>query len=662
MRRLRFLYPLSFSTCLLFSFMHPPTIKAADCAGTQVVSSCTQEHLRAAIGEGGWISLCCDGTIALTNTIQIEHDVVLDATGHKVTISGGDAVRLFKVNPGVSFSVTNVVLAAGKHDGVVPGEAGHGAAILNEGGTVLLVGAALINNRVAGYGGLPEPPGFGSGGAIFSRGGALTLIGSTVSNNFALGGWMEMPLPGADSMGGGIYTTNTTVMILNSTLVNNRCEVYEGGSFFSQTGATARGGAMYHHSGSLFISNATWIGNVAVGKDASFANLSSPGNACGGAIALNEGEIVIERTSFLGNTAQGGLGFRHSGIGRSRGGAVWNRASVLLRDTTLATNLAFCRGGSDMVTDMYGGAIYNEGSVTMNGCSIYWNAVQGAAAAVVGFSPPGVPGGGAFGGGVFNAGQLATTNCSIFGNVANGGDPSVPTQATAGVPGNGIGGGVYNASNGVFSAMNLTIASNVVRTGRVWVSPGVAAGANIGNEEFGTVVLRNTLLATGTNGNAWGPIIDSGHNLSSDATPTFDSGSSVNGVDPLLAPPADNGGPTLTLALREGSPAVDAGTLEGAPAIDQRGATRPFGPAPDIGAYEATPPQLPRLVCWRDLENFMIAFNLPAGMSCQLQYRAPEQSTWTDLEMFNPSSEPRDVMRSYPLSDATCRFFRLYSP
>ena len=658
----RFPCRLSVGICLLFSFVLLPTSEAGDCPGQRVVSSCTEANLRAAVGEGGWISLCCDGTIVLTNTIRIEHDVVLDATGHKVTVSGGNAVRLFQVNPEVRFSVTNVMLAAGRHQGTAPGETGHGAAILNDGGTVNLIGAALVNNNVVGFGGFPGPPGFARGGAIFSRGGALTLIGSTLSNNYALGGWMEFALPGADSTGGGIYTTNTTVMILNSTLVSNRCDTYEGGSSFDQTGATSRGGAMYHHSGSLFISNTVWIGNVALGRDANILNTQSPGSAYGGAIALNEGEILIERTRFLGNTARGGTGFRGSGVGRPRGGAVWNRASVVLRDTTLATNLAFCIGGSTQVTDgSHGGAIYNEGTVMMNGCSIYSNAVQGARAANV-TSVPAFPAAGAFGGGIFNAGKLASTNCSVFWNVAKGGDPT-PFGPPTGPPGNGFGGGVYNASNGVLTAMNVTIADNVVKTGVVLASPGIAAGASIGNEALGTVSLRNTLLATKTtNGNVWGPIIDSGHNLSSDNTPNFNSGSSMNSVDPLLDPPADNGGPTLTLALRQDSPAVNAGTLEGAPAFDQRGAPRPFGPAPDIGAYEANFPQLPRLVCWRDLEDFMIAFNLPAGVGCQLQYRAPEQVTWTDLEVFNPSSEPRAVLRTYSLSDAASRFFRLYSP
>lgn len=87
--------------------------------------------------------------------------------------------------------------------------------------------------------------------------------------------------------------------------------------------------------------------------------------------------------------------------------------------------------------------------------------------------------------------------------------------------------------------------------------------------------------------------------------------------DPQLGPLADNGGPTQTIALLPGSPAIDAAAAIAAEGVtapgtdadfasillfDQRGETRPFGSAGDIGAYEfhfvtvaatnVTPPQV----------------------------------------------------------------------
>ena len=60
--------------------------------------------------------------------------------------------------------------------------------------------------------------------------------------------------------------------------------------------------------------------------------------------------------------------------------------------------------------------------------------------------------------------------------------------------------------------------------------------------------------------------------------------------DPRLGALGDNGGATWTHALLSGSPAIDAGTPIGAPAADQRGVSRPYGPAVDIGAFELNTP------------------------------------------------------------------------
>jgi len=57
-------------------------------------------------------------------------------------------------------------------------------------------------------------------------------------------------------------------------------------------------------------------------------------------------------------------------------------------------------------------------------------------------------------------------------------------------------------------------------------------------------------------------------------------------ANPKLGPLADNGGPTMTMALLAGSPAIDSGAAAGAPATDQRGVPRPQGSRVDMGAYE----------------------------------------------------------------------------
>lgn len=64
-------------------------------------------------------------------------------------------------------------------------------------------------------------------------------------------------------------------------------------------------------------------------------------------------------------------------------------------------------------------------------------------------------------------------------------------------------------------------------------------------------------------------------------------GNTANPVDPMLAPLADNGGPTQTLLPLIGSPAVDSAlATANSPATDQRGVLRPVGSASDLGAVE----------------------------------------------------------------------------
>ena len=62
------------------------------------------------------------------------------------------------------------------------------------------------------------------------------------------------------------------------------------------------------------------------------------------------------------------------------------------------------------------------------------------------------------------------------------------------------------------------------------------------------------------------------------------------GIDPSLAPLANNGGPTRTQALLPGSPAINAGSNPLNLTTDQRGAGFPrvVGPVADIGAYEGS--------------------------------------------------------------------------
>ena len=77
--------------------------------------------------------------------------------------------------------------------------------------------------------------------------------------------------------------------------------------------------------------------------------------------------------------------------------------------------------------------------------------------------------------------------------------------------------------------------------------------------------------------------------MSTDSSCGLSRKTDLTGLNPMLGPLADNGGPTMTQALPRSSPAVNAGGRTGTsscPGTDQRGLSRLWGPACDIGAFE----------------------------------------------------------------------------
>ena len=67
------------------------------------------------------------------------------------------------------------------------------------------------------------------------------------------------------------------------------------------------------------------------------------------------------------------------------------------------------------------------------------------------------------------------------------------------------------------------------------------------------------------------------------------------------------GGFAPSLALLAGSPALDAALGLDCPSVDQRGRSRPFGPACDIGAFESSPPYA--------VVGSVYGYMIPAGLS-----------------------------------------------
>ncbi|MFI5457310.1 MAG: beta strand repeat-containing protein [Isosphaerales bacterium] len=294
---------------------------------------------------------------------------------------------------------------------------------------------------------------------------------------------------------------------------------------------------------------------------------SAPGNQGGG--IDNFGSLTVTGCTIADNTALEGAGIMNGGSDTYGGTLTFPVLTVT--DCTISGNSASNLSGgieSDNVETITDSTI--EGNSAFEGAGILSFGFSVLTNCTIADNTADYP----IGGGVFNfAGATILTNSTI---TENAGAPGVEAAFSASsmrvtdcTIADNPGGGIF-ISAGALTIENSIVAHNGDSSGTddFGVGPNtplVAYNNLVGVDEFGT-------LTNGVNGN-------------------------IVGVDPLLGPLANNGGPTETMALSPGSPAIDTGsaTIPGVtfPNTDQRGALR--GPAGlnagstvDIGAYEAS--------------------------------------------------------------------------
>ncbi|MBX2847319.1 MAG: right-handed parallel beta-helix repeat-containing protein, partial [Acidiferrobacterales bacterium] len=169
-------------------------------------------------------------------------------------------------------------------------------------------------------------------------------------------------------------------------------------------------------------------------------------------------------------------------------------------------------------------------------------------------------------------------------------------------------GGILVSAVGVYDGdvtfYNSTVSDNIAPT----LLPTTATkGASVGGFNA-TILFKNTIVANSvgqpgcdTLTTFEGPsnVVFDGPNLVDDGSCGSDILSNVINEDAKLDKLQLNGGVTRSHALFKSSPAIDAGdnTVCGASRvgnIDQRGVSRPFGTACDLGSYEYLENQVPR--------------------------------------------------------------------
>jgi uncharacterized repeat protein (TIGR01451 family)/CSLREA domain-containing protein len=477
---------------------------------------------------------------------------------------------------------------------------------------VTIAGLTISTGRVVGD----------HGGGIYNAG-TLTLTDSTVSGNNAY-------------LGGGIYNAGTLTLV-NSTVRGSTAE---------------QGGGIYNDAGSVQLTSSTVEDNMALSDGGGIANVGAgvggvtladsivSGNVAtyGGGIH-NAGALTLGNSFVRGNEASSG------------GGGLYNAGALTLTEGTVSDNGI----SSTIASNGHGGGIYNAitGTLTLTGSTVSDNTVLNAAhdsygggiynAGTLTLTDSAVSGNNTYGdhchgGGIHNEGTLTLNDSTVSDNHASaigsygdgggihsvGGSSSVTLNSST-VSGNssnggGSGGGFWNSngsrmvlnnstvtlnnSSNKGGGINNTITSTLTLDNSTIGSYNFASGSGGGlwNDMGGTVVWKNSIIA-GNRANAGGPdcyntatLTSLNYNLMGDDSDCLfapQAGDQV-GVDPLLGPLQDNGGPTETRALLSGSPAIDAIPIGSCTdhqgtsiTADQRGVARPQGSACDVGAYEA---------------------------------------------------------------------------
>ena len=391
--------------------------------------------------------------------------------------------------------------------------------------------------------------------------GNLTLRNVTISNG---------DVRASTDNGGGVLNKNVLIVEGSAFIANL---AYSGGAIFSDEGSTTT------------IVDSSLTGNMADTWERVY-NYDNPG---GGIFAA--GDVTISNSLISGNEGSEGGGIAlDSSTGQSvatvtgstianniasreyggKGGGIWIGANTqaTITGSTIADNIA--KGG--LYGGGYGGGLFVAGQATLSGSTIDGNQVTNGWDCDDGYCFEYYLG---HGGGIVNRGQTVAANTTISGNdeaVFTSGNLDV-LQST--VTGNGGG---------------IRVKGDTVTTLRGSVVSGNGFEVYLDNDDsvHSPTVVVNAFNVFGHSGNSGLVGLSKG---ATDMVPTV-------GLNAILGPLADNGGPTQTHALPAGSPALDRApnaSCTAAPVngVDQRGQPRNHNAVGivtnnecDVGAFE----------------------------------------------------------------------------
>ncbi|HQU82121.1 MAG TPA: choice-of-anchor Q domain-containing protein [Pyrinomonadaceae bacterium] len=426
----------------------------------------------------------------------------------------------------------------------------------------------ISNNAIAASG----TSVFGAG--FFTNGGTATFTGCTISNNTAT-------ISGAGATGiafaGGIYNQQATVSLINSTLNANSVTNTATPANALHAGIRTLAGTI---AATTNITNSTISNSVSGGDGGGLTNITTNSAAA----TTNITDSVVSGNSATGASGGGILNLAATG---TPAGVI---AGVNITNSTIRNNTATF--GAGIMNQITTSSVAGSAVITMNRSTVSNNISSGN------------------GGGVYNisfstAGGLSTvnaTNSTISSNSgANGG--GLTNEVGAGAAGATTNfnfvtvasnnattsGGGLNQGGGTINLKNSIVADNTATTS--------------GPDIFGTITSQDYNHVENTSGGTFFTSLK-GKNARTETAGFMALPNDVTGVDPILAPLANNFGTTATHLPSGLSPVVnaipngvnDCGTTV---AVDQRNFVRPQGGGCDKGATESIVTSAPAAISGR---------------------------------------------------------------
>lgn len=316
-----------------------------DCLGNDTSDCTLRDAINAANASSGDTISIPGGTYQLAQSAapQISSSMTLEGAGARTT-----TIKQTESHQGVldvsSASATVTV------DGVTitGGQAMGSGGGISSGGTLTLRNSTVTGNEADGYTTCVDPPECtmqfaqpGTGGGIYSSG-SLTIMNSTVSDNIATPGSAASVTGSA--WGGGIYSIQSALRIVNSTVAGNSAQ---GGIGFGAGGGIFTVAA----SGSaLELASATIAANTASGG-------AGQGHAQGGNVYLDENNgtlLSVVKDSIVAD------GTGDSGAENCAGGTLTS-AGYNLEDHN---QCGFGAAGDQVSKNAHLGQLHNNGGPT----------------------------------------------------------------------------------------------------------------------------------------------------------------------------------------------------------------------------------------------------------------------------------------------------------